>query len=61
MCQPELKYINLALINIHYLIVDKPDGGEAKLHVQNVGYGAAHVFPSSEGGMGVRTQPPSVR
>ena len=31
MCQPELKYINLALINIHYLIVDEPDGGEMKL------------------------------
>lgn len=31
MCQPELKYINLALINIHYFIVDEPDGGETKL------------------------------
>lgn len=31
MCQPALKYINLALINIHYLIVDEPDGGEMKL------------------------------
>lgn len=31
MCQPALKYINLALINIHYLIVDEPDGGEIKL------------------------------
>lgn len=31
MCQPELKYINLALINIHYLIVDEPDGGKIKL------------------------------
>lgn len=31
MCQPELKHINLALINIHYLIVDEPDGDKMKL------------------------------
>lgn len=31
MCQPELKYINLALINIHYLIVAEPDGHEMRL------------------------------
>lgn len=30
-CQPELKYINLALINIHYLIVAEPDGREMRL------------------------------
>jgi hypothetical protein len=33
-CQPELKYINLALINIHYLIVDEADGSEIKLRHQ---------------------------
>lgn len=31
MRQPELKYINLALINIHYLIVAEPDGREMRL------------------------------